>query len=141
MQSVRNSKLELQNSTALGETTLSSIHGQRERLKSAHRKALDMLNTVGMPNLVLRLAERCAKQSAEHRGVTIEATATVKTVTIDRAMVTVLGGVTIESMATVKTVTIDRAMVTVLMKGDHRGYGHRENRDHSLIYGHGFKEG
>ncbi|QHN92688.1 uncharacterized protein DS421_17g585990 [Arachis hypogaea] len=68
MQSVRNSKLELQNSTALGETTLSSIHGQRKRLKSAHRKALDMLNTVGMPNLVLRLAERCAKQSAEHSG-------------------------------------------------------------------------
>ncbi|XLU30058.1 hypothetical protein S245_066124, partial [Arachis hypogaea] len=33
MQSVRNSRLELQNSTALVETILSSIHGQRERLK------------------------------------------------------------------------------------------------------------
>ncbi|XP_057761882.1 membrin-11-like [Arachis stenosperma] len=58
MQSVRNSRLELQNSTALGETILSSIHGQRERLKSAHRKALDVLNTVGMSNSVLRLIER-----------------------------------------------------------------------------------
>ncbi|RYR07595.1 hypothetical protein Ahy_B05g074985 [Arachis hypogaea] len=48
------------NSTALGETILSSIHGQMERLKSAHRKALDMLNTLGMPNFVLRLVERCA---------------------------------------------------------------------------------
>ncbi|RYR56027.1 hypothetical protein Ahy_A05g021838 [Arachis hypogaea] len=59
MQSVRNSRLELQNSTALGENILSSIHGQRERLKSAHRKALDVLNTVGMSNSVLRLIERC----------------------------------------------------------------------------------
>ncbi|KAL1307666.1 hypothetical protein HN51_049566 [Arachis hypogaea] len=58
MQSVRNSRLELQNSTALGETILSSIHGQRERLKSAHRKALDVLNTVGVSNSVLRLIER-----------------------------------------------------------------------------------
>ncbi|XLT40706.1 hypothetical protein HN873_071998, partial [Arachis hypogaea] len=33
MQSVRNSRLELENSTALGKTILSSIHGQRERLK------------------------------------------------------------------------------------------------------------
>ncbi|XLU94877.1 hypothetical protein S245_009229, partial [Arachis hypogaea] len=33
MQSVRNSRLELQNSIALGKTILSSIHGQRERLK------------------------------------------------------------------------------------------------------------
>ncbi|MED6135096.1 hypothetical protein PIB30_042982 [Stylosanthes scabra] len=58
MQSIRNSKQELQNSTALGETILSSIHGQRERLKSAHRKALDVLNTVGMSNSVLRVIER-----------------------------------------------------------------------------------
>ncbi|KAL1293698.1 hypothetical protein AAHE18_19G090000 [Arachis hypogaea] len=65
MQSVRNSRLELQNSTALVETILSSIHGQRERLKSAHRKALDMLNTLGMPNFVLRLVERCAKHSGD----------------------------------------------------------------------------
>ncbi|XLR58099.1 hypothetical protein HN51_012472 [Arachis hypogaea] len=58
MQSVRNSRLELQNSIALGKTILSSIHGQRERLKSARRKAFDVLNIVGMSNSVLRLIER-----------------------------------------------------------------------------------
>lgn len=33
MQSVRSSARELENANALGETILSSIHGQRERLK------------------------------------------------------------------------------------------------------------
>ncbi|XP_027343417.1 membrin-11-like [Abrus precatorius] len=58
MHSVRNSSRELENANALGEAILSSIHGQRERLKSAHRKALDILNTVGISNSVLRLIER-----------------------------------------------------------------------------------
>lgn len=58
MHSVRNSSKELENANALGEAILSSIHGQRERLKSAHRKALDVLNTVGISNRVLRLIER-----------------------------------------------------------------------------------
>ncbi|KAL2342635.1 hypothetical protein Fmac_003920 [Flemingia macrophylla] len=58
MQSVRNSSRELENANAIGEAILSSIHGQRERLKSAHRKALDILNTVGISNSVLRLIER-----------------------------------------------------------------------------------
>lgn len=58
MMSVRNSARELENANALGETILSSIHGQRERLKSAHRKALDVLNTTGISNRVLRLIER-----------------------------------------------------------------------------------
>ncbi|GAU21596.1 hypothetical protein TSUD_131800 [Trifolium subterraneum] len=58
MHSVRNSARELENANALGEAILSSIHGQRERLKSAHRKALDVLNTVGISNRVLRLIER-----------------------------------------------------------------------------------
>lgn len=58
MLSVRNSARELENANALGETILSSIHGQRERLKSAHRKALDVLNTAGISNRVLRLIER-----------------------------------------------------------------------------------
>jgi Golgi SNAP receptor complex protein 2 len=58
MQSVRSSARELENANALGETILSSIHGQRERLKSAQRKALDVLNTVGISNRVLRLIER-----------------------------------------------------------------------------------
>ncbi|TKY46729.1 Membrin-11 protein [Spatholobus suberectus] len=58
IQSVRTSSRELENANALGEAILSSIHGQRERLKSAHRKALDILNTVGISNSVLRLIER-----------------------------------------------------------------------------------
>ncbi|KAK7304962.1 hypothetical protein VNO77_42858 [Canavalia gladiata] len=58
MQSVRSSARELENANALGEAILSSIHGQRERLKNAHRKALDILNTVGISNSVLRLIER-----------------------------------------------------------------------------------
>ncbi|RDX71882.1 Membrin-11, partial [Mucuna pruriens] len=58
IQSVRTSSRELENANALGEAILSSIHGQRERLKSAHRKAWDILNTVGISNSVLRLIER-----------------------------------------------------------------------------------
>ncbi|KAI4308137.1 hypothetical protein L6164_031241 [Bauhinia variegata] len=58
MQSVRSSSRELESATALGEAIISSIHGQRERLKSAQRKALDVLNTVGISNTVLRLIER-----------------------------------------------------------------------------------
>ncbi|KAK4258213.1 hypothetical protein QN277_007685 [Acacia crassicarpa] len=58
MQSVRNSARELDNANAVGETILSSIHGQRERLKSAQRKALDIINTVGISTTVLRLIER-----------------------------------------------------------------------------------
>ncbi|KAK7387002.1 hypothetical protein VNO78_27439 [Psophocarpus tetragonolobus] len=58
LHSVRSSSRELENANALGEAILSSIHGQRERLKSAHRKALDVLNTVGISNSVLRLIER-----------------------------------------------------------------------------------
>ncbi|XP_061357648.1 membrin-11-like [Gastrolobium bilobum] len=57
-QSVRSSARELENANAIGVAILSSIHGQRERLKSAHRKALDVLNTVGISNSVLRLIER-----------------------------------------------------------------------------------
>ncbi|KAE9596329.1 hypothetical protein Lal_00048675 [Lupinus albus] len=58
MQSVRTSVRELENANAVGEAILSTIHGQRERLKSAQRKALDVLNTVGISNSVLRLIER-----------------------------------------------------------------------------------
>ncbi|OIW02834.1 hypothetical protein TanjilG_29610 [Lupinus angustifolius] len=58
MQSVRTSAHELENANAIGEAILSTIHGQRDRLKSAHRKALDVLNTVGISNSVLRLIER-----------------------------------------------------------------------------------
>ncbi|XP_021281830.1 membrin-11 [Herrania umbratica] len=58
MQSVRNSSRMLQESFATGTAILSKYAEQRERLKRAQRKALDVLNTVGLSNSVLRLIER-----------------------------------------------------------------------------------
>jgi Golgi SNAP receptor complex protein 2 len=37
---------------------IGSMAGQRERLKATHRKVLDVLNTVGLSDSVLRLVER-----------------------------------------------------------------------------------
>ncbi|GFS33361.1 membrin 12 [Actinidia rufa] len=58
MQSARNSSRMLEESYATGVAILAQYAGQRERLKSAQRKALDILNTVGVSNFVLRLIER-----------------------------------------------------------------------------------
>ncbi|XVF06654.1 hypothetical protein REPUB_Repub06bG0068800 [Reevesia pubescens] len=58
MQSVRNSSRMLQESFATGTAILSKYAEQRDRLKRAQRKALDVLNTVGLSNSVLRLIER-----------------------------------------------------------------------------------
>ncbi|XP_031270230.1 membrin-11-like [Pistacia vera] len=58
MQSVRNSSRMLQESFATGTAILAKYAEQRERLKKAQRKALDVLNTVGLSNSVLRLIER-----------------------------------------------------------------------------------
>ncbi|KAF2306880.1 hypothetical protein P3X46_034777 [Hevea brasiliensis] len=58
MQSVQNSKRMLQESLSTGSAILSKYSEQRERLKNAQRKALDVLNTVGLSNSVLRLIER-----------------------------------------------------------------------------------
>ncbi|KAK0600371.1 hypothetical protein LWI29_014334 [Acer saccharum] len=58
MQSVRNSSRMLQESFATGTAILSKYAEQRDRLKNAQRKALDVLNTVGLSNTVLRLIER-----------------------------------------------------------------------------------
>lgn len=44
MLSVRNSARELENANALGETILSSIHGQRERLKVSSYFLLSLSN-------------------------------------------------------------------------------------------------
>ncbi len=41
-----------------GVATLAAMAGQRDVLKHAHRKVLDVLNTVGMSDSVLRIAER-----------------------------------------------------------------------------------
>ncbi|KAK2638275.1 hypothetical protein Ddye_026070 [Dipteronia dyeriana] len=58
MQSVRNSSRMLQESFATGTAILTKYAEQRDRLKHAQRKALDVLNTVGLSNTVLRLIER-----------------------------------------------------------------------------------
>uniref|UniRef100_A0A2N9J847 Membrin n=1 Tax=Fagus sylvatica TaxID=28930 RepID=A0A2N9J847_FAGSY len=57
-QSVRSSARMLEEASLTGEAILSAMSGSRERLKNAHRKALDVLNTVGLSNSVLRLIER-----------------------------------------------------------------------------------
>ncbi|CAI0433181.1 unnamed protein product [Linum tenue] len=58
MQSVQNSKRMLEDSLSTGSAILTKYSEQRERLKRAQRKALDVLNTVGLSNSVLRLIER-----------------------------------------------------------------------------------
>lgn len=58
MQSVRNSSRLLEEASTTGEAILFKYSEQRERLKRAQRKALDVLNTVGLSNSVLRLIER-----------------------------------------------------------------------------------
>ncbi|KAI8569032.1 hypothetical protein RHMOL_Rhmol02G0246800 [Rhododendron molle] len=58
MQSARNSSRMLEESYATGVAILGQYAGQRDRLKSAQRKALDVLNSVGTSNFVLRLIER-----------------------------------------------------------------------------------
>ncbi|XP_050204509.1 membrin-11-like [Mercurialis annua] len=57
-QSVRSSKRMLEDSLSTGSAILAKYSEQRERLKNAQRKALDVLNTVGLSNSVLRLIER-----------------------------------------------------------------------------------
>ncbi|KAE8099743.1 hypothetical protein FH972_017699 [Carpinus fangiana] len=58
MQSCRNSGRMLEEASSTGEAILLAMSGSRERLKKAHRKALDVLNTVGLSNSLLRLIER-----------------------------------------------------------------------------------
>nr|GEU54780.1 membrin-11 [Tanacetum cinerariifolium] len=58
MQSARNSSRMLEEATATGAAILAKYSEQRERLKGAQRKALDVLNTLGLSNSVLRLIER-----------------------------------------------------------------------------------
>ncbi|XP_072955497.1 membrin-11-like [Typha angustifolia] len=58
MQSARNSSMMLEEAYSTGVAILSSYSVQRDRLKRAQRKALDILNTVGLSNSVLKLIER-----------------------------------------------------------------------------------
>ncbi|KAK9290075.1 hypothetical protein L1049_008239 [Liquidambar formosana] len=58
MQSARNSSMMLEEAYMTGVAILSKYSEQRDRLKRAQRKALDILNTVGLSNSVLKIIER-----------------------------------------------------------------------------------
>ncbi|XP_042421334.1 membrin-11-like [Zingiber officinale] len=58
MQSARNSSMMLEEAYTTGVAVLSKYADQRDLLKRAQRKALDILNTVGLSNTVLKLIER-----------------------------------------------------------------------------------
>ncbi|KAI5675272.1 hypothetical protein M9H77_06222 [Catharanthus roseus] len=58
MQSVRSSSRMLDEAYATGVAILSKYSEQRDHLKRAQRKALDVLNRLGLSNSVLRLIER-----------------------------------------------------------------------------------
>ncbi|XP_077247719.1 membrin-11-like [Tasmannia lanceolata] len=58
MQSARTSHLMLDEAYGTGVAILTKMAEQRDRLKRAQRKALDILNTVGLANSVLKLVER-----------------------------------------------------------------------------------
>ncbi|OIT20868.1 PREDICTED: membrin-11-like [Nicotiana attenuata] len=58
MQSARSSSRMLEETLATGAAILSKYSEQRDRLKRAQRKALDVLNTLGLSNSVMRLIEK-----------------------------------------------------------------------------------
>ncbi|MCE3216211.1 Membrin-11 [Datura stramonium] len=58
MQSARSSSRMLEETLATGAAILSKYSEQRDRLKGAQRKALDVLNTLGLSNSVMRLIEK-----------------------------------------------------------------------------------
>ncbi|WVZ59981.1 hypothetical protein U9M48_010059 [Paspalum notatum var. saurae] len=58
MQSARSSSRMIEEAYETGVAILHKYANQRDRLKSAQRKALDVLNTVGLSNSVLKLIER-----------------------------------------------------------------------------------
>ncbi|CAM8877293.1 unnamed protein product [Rhodiola kirilowii] len=62
LQSARNSSKMLEEAYSTGVAILTKYSEQRDHLKRAQRKALDILNTVGLSNTVLKLIER------RHRG-------------------------------------------------------------------------
>lgn len=55
---VHRSKRYLEEMYDQGAAILANMAGNRERLKAAHKKALDVLNTVGLGDSLLRLIER-----------------------------------------------------------------------------------
>lgn len=55
---VQNSKQVAEEAYQTGVSILSAMSGQRDHLKSAQRKMLDVLNSMGLSDSVLRVAER-----------------------------------------------------------------------------------
>ncbi|KAL4458170.1 hypothetical protein ABPG75_013035 [Micractinium tetrahymenae] len=55
---VQSSRRVLEEAYETGVGIIGSMAGQRERLKATHRRVLDLLNSVGLSDSVLRLAER-----------------------------------------------------------------------------------
>ena len=55
---VKRSKQIAEEAYQTGVSALAAMSDQRDRLKVAHRKVLDVLNTVGLSDSVLRIAER-----------------------------------------------------------------------------------
>lgn len=56
--SIQRSSRNLEETFAVGAAILSSMSDQRDRIKQAQRKALDVLHTVGLSDSLLRLIER-----------------------------------------------------------------------------------
>jgi Golgi SNAP receptor complex protein 2 len=61
LQSAKNSSRMLEDAYATGVAVLGQYAVQRDRLKSAQRKAYDVLNSVGMGNRLMRVIERRQK--------------------------------------------------------------------------------
>lgn len=58
MSSIQNSKKALEEMFETGTGLLTNMGAQRERLKAAHRKALDVLNSLGLSDSLLRVIDR-----------------------------------------------------------------------------------
>jgi golgi SNAP receptor complex member 2 len=57
-ESLTHSSQEVDNMTMLANSVMSNLHQQREHLKNAHRKALDIFNTLGLSRSILQMIER-----------------------------------------------------------------------------------
>lgn len=56
--SLGNANREMDNLLGSGHSVLENLKEQRNTLKSAHKKVLDLMNTLGISNTVMRLIER-----------------------------------------------------------------------------------
>jgi len=56
--SLHNSSRQMDDLIGSGQGILDNLREQRSTLKSAHKKVLDLMNTLGLTNTVMRLIER-----------------------------------------------------------------------------------